>query len=314
MSDPRTFNTREELTSFLKDVHKLKPKDLILDDLKWRHLVRAILKGKNTLITGPTRCGKTTAARAAATALGRSCEVFNFGGTQDARATLVGNTTYSKETGTVFNRSPFVTGIQTPYTVMILDELTRGSYDAWNIAMPVIDETQRCLRLDESAGGEVIPVEKTVSFIATANIGVEYTATKTLDLATSFRFTTTIEMERLKSSKMMSLLKIKFPDSTSKHRDQFEIITEISDAIAEESRKEGAQISTEIPNGRIIEMADLVMDGFTLKEIAEVAIYPIYLDDGGMASERVYIKQLVQRYLDSGGTSPLRDPLADVVQ
>jgi hypothetical protein len=61
-------------------------------------------------------------------------------------------------------------------------------------------------------------------------------------------------------------------------------------------------------------MADLVMDGFTLKEIAEVAIYPIYLDDGGMASERVYIKQLVQRYLDSGGTSPLRDPLADVVQ
>lgn len=309
MNDPIVFDSREELGSFLCGVHKIKPKTLILEDVKWKHLVRSILRGKTTLITGPTRCGKTTAAREAAKALRRPFMVFNFGGTQDARATLIGNTTFKKDKGTVFNPSPFVTGIQTPHMVIVLDELTRGSYESWNIIMPTIDETQRCLRLDETSEGSVIDVKRGVSFIATANIGAEYTATRTLDLALSFRFSSTLEMERLKKANLLKLLRCKFPDATEEQLDMFQILAQISDDISENVQKEDAVITTEISNGKVVEMADLLMDGFTLKEVVEVSIYPLYSDDGGMASERVAIKQLVQKYVGPTSTSPINDPL-----
>jgi hypothetical protein len=44
-------------------------------------------------------------------------------------------------------------------------------------------------------------------------------------------------------------------------------------------------------------MAGLLYDGFTLIESAEVAIFPMYSTDGGLDSERTYIKQLVQKYM-----------------
>ena len=40
-----------------------KPKELIINDLKWKYLVRCVLRGENILMVGPTGCGKTMAAR-----------------------------------------------------------------------------------------------------------------------------------------------------------------------------------------------------------------------------------------------------------
>ena len=86
----------------------LKPKRLILSDLKWRYLIRAILRQKNILLLGETGTAKTMAARCAAEALNRTLEIVNCGSSQDARAALIGNTTYKKETGTIFHISSFV--------------------------------------------------------------------------------------------------------------------------------------------------------------------------------------------------------------
>ena len=49
--------------------------------------------------------------------------------------------------------------------------------------MPAIDPTQRYLRLDEDESSSVVKVADGVCFIATANIGNEYTATRVLDKA-----------------------------------------------------------------------------------------------------------------------------------
>jgi hypothetical protein len=49
-----------------------------------------------------------------------------------------------------------------------------------------------------------------------------------------------------------------------------------------------------------VELAGLLEDGFTLEEGAEVAIYPFFDADGGVDSERTFMKQLVQKY--SAGT------------
>ena len=48
-----------------------------------------------------------------------------------------------------------------------------------------------------------------------------------------------------------------------------------------------------------VEIAGLLEDGFTLPEAAETCIYPFFDNDGGVDSERTYMKQLVQKYIGS---------------
>lgn len=303
MSDTVDFN------KVMQDYMSLKPSDLVISDLKWKYLVRAILRGKNLIIVGPSGCAKTMAARSAAIALNRPFERFNCGSTQDARATLIGNTVYKKGSGTLFCRSPFVKAITTPNTVILLDELTRGSHDAWNIMMTVTDPMQRYLRLDEDEEGAVINVADGVTFIATANIGNEFTATKVLDKALSRRFPIKLEMSPLNGKELMYLFSIKFPSVAPSKTSTLRTLAKISDDLLSQTKLEDSQISSFISPANMVEMAELVMDGFSLEEIAEAAIYTEYPDDGGADSERAFVKSIVQKYIPKDVKNPLNDPL-----
>ncbi|NCX06127.1 MAG: hypothetical protein EBW68_10165, partial [Actinobacteria bacterium] len=97
------------------------------------------------------------------------------------RGTLIGNTHFSKDAGTYFNESAFVKAIQTPNTVILLDEVSRAHPEAWNILMTVLDPGQRYLRLDEAINSPTIKVHPTCAFIGTANIGSEYTSVRVSD-------------------------------------------------------------------------------------------------------------------------------------
>ena len=154
-----------------------------MSEIKWKYLVRSAVRGKNIMMTGPAGCGKTLAAKSLVKALDRPDFYFNLGATQDPRSTLVGNVHFDKETGTFFSESQFVKAIQTENAVILLDELTRAHPDAWNILMSVLDSTQRYMRLDETSDQKEIKVANGVTFIATANIGAAYTATRVLDKA-----------------------------------------------------------------------------------------------------------------------------------
>ena len=54
-----------------------------------------------------------------------------------------------------------------------------------------------------------------------------------------------------------------------------------------------------------VEIAGLLFDGFGLDEAAEVTVYPQFSDDGGLESERTYVKQLVQKYVSDGSSEDL---------
>ena len=54
-----------------------------------------------------------------------------------------------------------------------------------------------------------------------------------------------------------------------------------------------------------MEIAGLLYDGFGLDEAAEVTVYPQFSEDGGMESERTYVKQLVQKYVSDGSSDDL---------
>ena len=48
---------------FIKESPSIKPADLIINDLKWKYLVRTALRGKNIMMTGPAGSGKTLAGK-----------------------------------------------------------------------------------------------------------------------------------------------------------------------------------------------------------------------------------------------------------
>jgi len=91
----------------------LRPKTLVMPDLKWKYLIRSAMRGKNIMMTGASGCGKTMAAKKLVEALDRPEFYFNLGATQDPRGTLIGNTHFNPSEGTTFSESLFVKAIQT---------------------------------------------------------------------------------------------------------------------------------------------------------------------------------------------------------
>jgi len=291
----------EDVVNFIKDSYSLKPKGLVMKELKWKYLIRSAVRGKNIMMTGQAGCGKTMAAKSLVNALDRPDFYFNLGATQDPRATLIGNVHFDQGKGTYFSESLFVKAIQTENAVILLDELTRAHPDAWNILMPVLDQGQRYLRLDEADGQETIEVANGVTFIATANIGNEYTATRQLDKALMDRFTIN-EMDVLPDVEELGLLSYMFPTIDE---GELKNIANITHLTRIEATTDNPRITSGVSTRTSVEIAGLMFDGFSLLESADITIYPQYDNTGGVDSERTFVKQIVQKFVTDGSEEEL---------
>lgn len=291
----------ENVMAFLNTCVDKRPKELFCDDLTWKVICRSTLRGRNTLLTGPTGTGKSQTAIAVAKALDYNLFYINLGSTQDPRGALIGNTHFSKDAGTFFNESAFVRAIQQPNTVVLLDEVSRAHPEAWNILMTVLDPGQRYLRLDEAINSPVIKVHPTVAFIGTANMGSEYTSVRVMDRALLDRFTIN-EIPFLNVKEEQALIQLHYPQLDTVLAQN---LAEMASKTRAEVLSESPKIQTPISTRSVLEMAGMLSDGFTLGDCANVAIYPLYSREGGVQSERTYVKQIVQRYINDNTSDNL---------
>jgi len=109
-------------------------------------------------------------------------------------------------------------------------------------------------------------------------------------------------MDVLDDKQETELLQYMFP-----HVDVSDLVAvaEIANTSRVESNSESGKISTAISTRSSVEMAGLLFDGFGIDEAAQVCVYPQFSDDGGVDSERTFVKQLVQKYVSDGTSDDL---------
>ena len=113
---------------------------------------------------------------------------------------------------------------------------------------------------------------------------------------------TIVEMDVLSDEEEYGLLTYMFPHVDP---DLLKSVSEIAHQTRSESKNDSGRISNGISTRTSVELAGLLYDGFGLDEASEVTVYPQFSEDGGMESERTYVKQLVQKYISDGSSDDL---------
>ena len=93
-----------------------------------------------------------------------------------------------------------------------------------------------------------------------------------------------------------SLLSMMYPSVDSS---LLQSVAEITSMTRSEVKKETPQLTNSISTRSAVEIGSLLYDGFSLEEAAEITVYPLFDEAGGAESERVYIKQFVQKFIDN---------------
>jgi MoxR-like ATPase len=273
-----------------------KPALLKISDLHWRFAVRAVTQNHNLLIRGEAGSGKTMLAHSLRDATRRPFFAFNCGAMTDARSSLIGTTHFSKDRGTFVVPALFAQAIQTPNALILLDEVSRAPHDAPNILMTVLDKRQRYLRMDEHVETPTIHVAEGVSFLGTANVGIQYTGTRTMDRSFLDRWTI-LMMDVLTEEQEYELLRELYPDSVNPA--DARRVAQLAAATRTELRSNNPKLDVAISTRMTVEMGALLRDGFSFMETLEVCVLPFYSAQGGAESPQAYVKKMAQQVADT---------------
>lgn len=240
-----------------------------VDSDVWYLLMRNIQNQVNTMLIGATGGGKTELVLLACKKLGISCSVYDMGSMYDPVAGLLGVHRLQKGGVSVFDYAKFTRDISKP-GVVLLDELSRAPVTTNNILFPCLD-SRRKLPV-EIAGGEdlrEIEVHPECCFIATANVGVEYTGTMSMDRALVGRFFP-IELSYMPPEQENKVLVkrcgISISDATN--------IVKVANSLRNMYNKQ--EISSSISTRETLMMGDLVADGWDLVRAMELVLLPLF--------------------------------------
>jgi len=240
----------------------------VTDD-DWRLLVRNIREHVNTLIIGPTGSGKTSICKEVCKKLGLKLYIFDMGSMIDPISSLLGVHRLVKG-GSVFDYAKFTKVIQEP-CVILFDELSRASLASMNILFPCLDD-RRTLSVEVAGSTDIrdIKVHPEVTFMATANVGVEYSGTNSMDRALVNRFFP-LELGCIPATEEIDVL----INRTGIDKKTSDLIVKVADNIRSLCTNK-QEISTSLSIRETLMVAKLVSDGWDLGKAMELIYLPLY--------------------------------------
>lgn len=241
-----------------------------VDERNWNYLVRNIIRHKNTMLIGPTGTGKTEIVMKICETLGLDCHIYDMGSMQDPLTDLLGS--HRLENGSsIFDYAKFVEDVQKP-GVILLDELSRAPLMTNNILFPCLDSRRQLpVEIADSKHDRVIKVHPECTFIATANIGSEYSGTNEIDAALLNRFLP-IQLNYLPANVEVEVVTIRTGISKT---DAVDIVSRFN-AIRQAYNEN--KISKSVSMRELIACGELIADGFKVFDALDYVICQKYLN------------------------------------
>ena len=238
-------------------------------DKDWYLLVRNIKSKVNTMMVGPSGTGKTELVLLACKKLGLECSVYDMGSMYDPVSGLLGVHRLQKGGESVFDYAKFTQDIQKP-GVILLDELSRAPVTTNNILFPCLD-SRRMLPVEMAGGDELrsIPVHPDCVFVATANVGAEYTGTMSLDRALVGRFFP-LELDYMPLDSEVKVLTKRCGITPADAENIANVALTIRNLYGKQ------EISCTISTRETLAAARLVADGWTSLEAMELTFLPLF--------------------------------------
>lgn len=271
-AEPKT--TRETLLSKMQRNKELKPPTIknegfYVDKDNWYLLLRNITNQVNTMMIGPTGTGKTELVMLACEILGIECHVYDMGSMYDPVAGLLGVHRLQEGGESVFDYAKFTQDIQKP-GVVLLDELSRAPVTTNNILFPCLDG-RRTLPVEIAGGEDVrsIKVHEECCFIATANVGAEYTGTMSMDRALVNRFFP-LELDYMPKDAEENVLIERCGVDLGSARN----IVSVANVVRSLYKK--SEIGCSLSTRETLMAAELVADGWTPIRAMELVYLPLF--------------------------------------
>ena len=235
----------------------------------WYLLVRNIRSKVNTLLIGASGTGKTEMVMLACRKLGIRCSVYDMGSMHDPVSGLLGVHRLQQGGVSVFDYAKFTQDIQQP-GVILLDELSRAPATTNNILFPCLD-SRRELPVEIAGGKDTrsIKVHPECVFIATANVGAEYTGTMSMDRALVGRFFP-MELQYMPAKEEADVLSKRCGIQSTDAANIVAVATTVR------SLYEKQELSCSLSTRETLMAARLVSDGWSALEAMETAFLPLF--------------------------------------
>jgi MoxR-like ATPase len=264
---PETLLDKISSDASLKAPSSKKDGFFVSDD-DWALLVRNIQRHVNTMIIGPTGCGKTSVVREICSRMGKKLYTFDMGTMMDPVSSLLGVHRLDKGES-IFDYAKFTQVIKEP-CVILLDELSRAPLSAMNVLFSCLDDRRNLnIEIALGSGEREIDVNPEVTFVATANVGTEYSGTNSMDRALVNRFFP-LELGCIPKSEEVAVL----VKRTGVEKKTADIIVKIADNIRSLCNKQEVSVSLSIRETLMV--ASLVADGWSIGKAMEMIYLPLY--------------------------------------
>lgn len=264
---------KDTLLSKMRRNKELNPPSLkdgfYVDKDNWYLLLRNITNQVNTMLVGPTGTGKTELVMMACKRLGIRCSVYDMGSMYDPVAGLLGVHRLQEGGVSVFDYAKFTKDIQEP-GVILLDELSRAPVMTNNILFPCLD-SRRKLPVEIAGGDDLreIKVHSECTFIATANVGSEYTGTMSMDRALVCRFFP-LELDYMPKASEVDIL----VNRCGIPVDYANNVVSVANSIRDLYRKQ--EISCSVSTRETLMVGDLIADGWSTLNAMVMVFLPLF--------------------------------------